>query len=259
VRALSGPDELRKPVLASVLDWHYSADVAPPPTVRIAVKFDRAPSGAPAPFVPPQFPQVKGGLPSEAAHWTGTISDIRFTGLSSELQQQVESRIPVHKGDAYTQYTFPSTVAALNAVDHHLNLTVQIDRDGGPVILVIALAAAQPAAPPPPPPAATPADASTPPQRIRVGGNVQSQNLITKVTPNYPPLAKQGRITGTVSLSVTITKEGTVDNIDLISGHPLLVPSAIEAVRQWVYRPTLLNGNPVEVLTQVDVNYTLAQ
>jgi TonB family protein len=256
-RVLSGPDELRKAVLASVLEWHYSAEVAPPPTVRIAIQFNRAPRAAPSPFVPPQFPEVKGGLPSEAARWTGTISEIRFTGLSSELQQQVESRLPVHKGDAYTHDTFPSSVAALNSVDYHLNLTVQVVRDGGPVILIIALPAAQPAAPPPPP--ATPGDSSTPPQRIRVGGNVQAQNLITKVTPVYPPLAKAARITGTVSFAVTIAKEGTVGNIEIVSGHPLLVPSALEAVKQWVYRPTLLNGEPVEVLTQVDINYTLAQ
>jgi TonB family protein len=240
-RVLSGPEELRKAVLSSVLEWHYSTDVAPPPTVRIAIQFIRPNSGGAAPFVPPQFPQVKGGLPSEAVQWTGTISDIRFNGLSSELQQQVESRLPVHKGDPYTHDTFPSTVAALNSVDHHLNLTVHVDRDGGPVILIVALAD------------------PTNPKPLRVGGNVQAQNLITKVTPAYPVAAKQARIQGKVSLAVLIAKDGTVANIQLIDGDPLLTPSAIEAVWKWVYKPTLLNGEPVEVQTAVDVNYTLAR
>ena len=97
------------------------------------------------------------------------------------------------------------------------------------------------------------------PDRIRVGGNVQSYNLVKKVTPVYPPLAKQARVQGTVRFSVIINKDGTIQNIQLVSGHPLLVPSATEAVRQWVYKPTLLNGNPVEVITQIDVNYTLSE
>ena len=196
-------------------------------------------------------------------NWTGPIADIRYVGLSSDLQQQVESKLPVHKGDFYGHDTFGAAVAALNAVDSHLNLTVQIARDGGPVNLVIALPPARgvaaPPPPPPPPPPAPNAAAPAAPGAVRVGGNVQAMNLITKVTPVYPPLAKQAHVTGTVSLSVTISKEGTVDNVELVSGHPLLVQSAIDAVKQWVYRPTLLNGSPTAVLTQVDVNYTLAE
>src|SRR5439155_854058 len=97
------------------------------------------------------------------------------------------------------------------------------------------------------------------PQRIRVGGNVQAANLVMKVTPVYPPLAKQARIQGTVRFTVTIAKDGTVANLQVETGHPLLVPVATEAVKQWVYRPTLLNGEPVEVITQVDVNFTLSE
>ncbi len=100
--------------------------------------------------------------------------------------------------------------------------------------------------------------AQAPPERIRVGGNVQAANLIKKVTPVYPPLAKQARVQGTVRFTVIISKEGKIINIQLVAGHPLLVPSATEAVQQWEYKPTLLNGNPVEVITQIDVNYTLS-
>jgi protein TonB len=74
-----------------------------------------------------------------------------------------------------------------------------------------------------------------------------------------PPLAKQARIQGVVKLSAIIAKDGTIQHLEVISGHPLLIPSALEAVKQWVYQPTLLNGEPVEVVTQIDVNFTLSQ
>ena len=111
------------------------------------------------------------------------------------------------------------------------------------------------AAPPPPPP---PPKAVTP-QRIRVGGNVQAANLINQVRPVYPPLAKQARISGTVELSAIIGKDGRVQDLKVVRGHPLLVQAALDAVKNWIYKPTLLNGEPVEVSTTIDVNFTLAQ
>lgn len=110
------------------------------------------------------------------------------------------------------------------------------------------------AAPPPPK-----MDKPKPPARIRVGGNVQAANLIRKVVPVYPTLAKQARISGTVRFQAIIGKDGTIQNLQLVSGHPLLVAAAQQAVSQWVYKPTLLNGDPVEVVTTIDVNFTLSQ
>jgi TonB family protein len=95
-------------------------------------------------------------------------------------------------------------------------------------------------------------------QRIRVGGNVQAANLIKKVIPVYPPEAKSARIQGTVRFQAILARDGTVQSLQLVSGHPLLVKAARDAVQQWVYRPTLLNGEPVEVVTTVDVNFTLS-
>ena len=95
-------------------------------------------------------------------------------------------------------------------------------------------------------------------KRITIGGNVQQAKLVSQPKPVYPPLAKQARISGVVHLAAIIGKEGNVINLAVISGHPLLIPSAIEAVKQWVYQTTLLNGEPVEVITQIDVNYTLS-
>lgn len=108
-------------------------------------------------------------------------------------------------------------------------------------------------APPPPPP---------PPSG---GGGGGTQSLIrgdvkpvSTVDPVYPPLARQARIQGTVRFTVRLAKDGSIQSIQLISGHPLLVAAAYEAVKQYVYNPVLLNGGPVEAVTQVDVNFSLA-
>jgi len=111
------------------------------------------------------------------------------------------------------------------------------------------------AAPPPPPPV----EQKKTVQRTRVGGQVQAANLIRQPKPVYPPLAKQARIQGVVRFNAIIGKDGTIQNLTMISGHPLLVPAAQEAVKQWLYKPTLLNGEPVEVATVIDVNFTLSQ
>jgi periplasmic protein TonB len=96
------------------------------------------------------------------------------------------------------------------------------------------------------------------PQRVRVSSGVSQGLLIKKVTPNYPPLARQARIQGKVLLQAEISKEGTIQNLQLISGHAMLAPAAIEAVKQWRYKPYLLNGEPVAVETQVEVNFSLS-
>jgi protein TonB len=105
-------------------------------------------------------------------------------------------------------------------------------------------------APPPPKPAQT---------RIRQGGNVTAAKLMNKVQPQYPPLARQTRISGTVRLHAIIGKNGAVEQLEVMSGHPLLVQAALDAVRQWKYQATTLNGEPVEVDTTIDVIFSLNQ
>jgi protein TonB len=83
-------------------------------------------------------------------------------------------------------------------------------------------------------------------------------NLIYRVQPQYPQLARQARVQGVVVLRAVISREGKIENLQLVTGHPLLVQSAMEAVRQWRYRPYVLNNEPVEVVTQVTVNFTLS-
>jgi protein TonB len=110
--------------------------------------------------------------------------------------------------------------------------------------------------PPPPPSAPTqakPAEA----KRINVGGVVMESKFIKRVIPVYPVLAKQARISGTVRLAGIIAKNGTMQQLQVVEGHPLLVNAALDAVRQWIYSPTLLNGEPVEVVTPIEVKFIL--
>jgi protein TonB len=104
-------------------------------------------------------------------------------------------------------------------------------------------------APPPPKPTA--------PARIKQGGNVTAASIITQTRPVYPALARQARIQGNVVLHAIIDKDGKVAQLEVISGHPLLVQSALDAVKQWRYKPTLLNGDPVEVDTTITVTFTM--
>jgi protein TonB len=92
-------------------------------------------------------------------------------------------------------------------------------------------------------------------QRVRVSQGVTKGLLIYRVEPAYPPLAKQARIQGVVVLTAIIGKDGNIQNLQVVSGHPLLAPAAIEAVKQWRYKPFVLNGQPVEVETTVTVNF----
>ena len=97
------------------------------------------------------------------------------------------------------------------------------------------------------------------PQRIRVGGIVSAARLIYQVKPEYPTLARMARIEGDVEFEAVISKAGTIEELKVLKGHPLLVKAAFEAVRQWRYQPTLLNGEPVEVMTEITVNFRLSE
>ncbi len=84
-------------------------------------------------------------------------------------------------------------------------------------------------------------------------------DLVHKILPTYPPLARAARLQGQVVLQAVISKQGVIENLRVLSGHPILVPAAIEAVRQWRYRPYILNSEPVEVETQITVKFSLAE
>lgn len=96
------------------------------------------------------------------------------------------------------------------------------------------------------------------PQRVRVSNGVMQGLMVTKVAPKYPEKARKKRIQGTVVMHAIISKAGDIATVELVSGHPMLAPAAMDAVKQWKYKPYLLNGMPVEVDTQIQVNFVLA-
>lgn len=102
----------------------------------------------------------------------------------------------------------------------------------------------------PPPKVATP-------QKLRVSQGVAEGNLLRKIEPQYPQMAKVAHIQGDVILAATISKSGTIENLHQVSGHPILVQAAMEAVKQWRYKPYLLNGEPVEVETTIKVSFKM--
>jgi protein TonB len=148
----------------------------------------------------------------------------------------------------------PDTIATLNehpiaASPNFSEVGVRGGTGDGRRGVIDSIGTAEAVAPPPAPPAPT--------HPLKVSYWAEG-NLVFRVQPIYPPLARQARIQGTVELRAIISKTGTIENLTVVSGHPMLVKSALEAVRQWRYRPYLLNGDPIEVETSVTVNFLLS-
>ena len=239
-RIVSGPEALRKAALESVLNWHF--DTTAPVTYDISLRFTAKPVQARSHENPPQADRKS--LPVER---------VDLSRLPKALQERVAAANLVREGEIMSSGRLLETTAALKSIDEHLNLTASAREDR----LTIRPVLEQPNQQQPVVQAAS--GSSLPAGTLRIGGNQQAAKLTKKITPVYPPLAKQARIQGTVRMNVTIDKQGRVMNIELLSGHPLLAPAAVEAVQQWEYQPTLLNGNPVDILTVVDINFTLAE
>jgi periplasmic protein TonB len=110
------------------------------------------------------------------------------------------------------------------------------------------------AIPPPPPTRREPSVT-----RLHVGGAVEAARLVFQPEPEYPEIARMARVQGTVRLAALITKEGAIESVQVLSGPPLLVKAAMDAVARWRYQPTLLDGEPVEVSTEIDVNFVLGE
>jgi TonB family protein len=252
-QVLSGPDELRKAVLESVLQWHFTRDVAGTTRViGIAFEAPKASAGAapaPAAFRQMQTFTTSGGIQPLQGH----IKSIRVSGLSEQAGTELLASLPVHEGDEWNADAMQKMNLAVKAFDEHLTvqMTGMLQTPSGTteMSLLITVPAAQ---------AGAPATAAVP-GRIKVGGNVQGAMIVSKVPPVYPALAKQAAVSGVVQLSAVLAKDGTVQELHVLSGPPLLIQAAMDAVKQWVYRPTLLNGNPVEVETTIDINFTLNQ
>lgn len=270
-RIVSGPQELRRAAQQSVLQWHFKNDLAGA-TRQVNITFQSQAESKPVaggtttttvtgtPGPPNQNAPRKGvgtAQAQEAAQRIEqfavvrkgaeanppaprTLKSITVVGLSDQMKSELLARLPVREGDTLSPESGAKLVQAVKEFDEHLRITESFNGSEATVSI------------------ATP-ETPTVPDRIKIGGSVQQTKLINQPHPVYPPDAKAARIQGTVKLQATIAKDGTVKYLEVISGHPLLVQAALDAVKQWVYQTTLLNGNPVEVMTEIDVNFTLSQ
>jgi TonB family protein len=186
------------------------------------------------------------------------LKRIVVVGLSDQIRSDLLSRLPVHEGDILAADSYERVSRAVHEFDEHMNVNLS-SRDGDVTFVITAVGGTLGGMIVPAPSSAAMASGADTARRITIGGNVQQAKLISQPRPVYPPLAKQARISGVVQLQAILASDGTVKNLTVISGHPLLVPAALESVRQWVYQQTLLNGEPVEVMTQIDVNFTLLE
>lgn len=170
-----------------------------------------------------------------------------------------KSRVPLH-----TRSFQAATLTSPRVIPQQTGAMNDMQAEAGPDVSDVNSATSLPApndedvvrqAPPPQAPPVT-APAKGP---VRMGGQVAEANVIRRVEPLYPLLARTARVQGTVEFTAVISKEGRVEKLQLVRGHPLLVNAARETILQWRYRPTMLNGQPVEVVTSITVNFTLTQ
>jgi TonB family protein len=256
-RIVSGPEELRKESLSSVLQWHYQAGPSQAMiTIRVAGTAPAA--GAVAAAAPPATIRR---LPLSAPQ-PGTIKSIEFQGISEEAERELRGRLGIHEGDTVNQADLQKLNGEVEAFDSHMGLTASsVGVSGGAageynvrVRLMPENSRAVAA-----PLAIAGNDGPLPNGAQAVSSDVMAQKLLNHPTPTYPAIAKSARIQGSVVLQAIVGTDGTVQNLKMLSAaSPLLVQSAIDAVKQWIYQPTLLNGSPVPVVTEVTVNYSLA-
>jgi TonB family protein len=272
---VSGPEELRKAALQSVLQWHFAGGAAGTKrTIGIAFQAPTETPGVVGGVAGGVPGGVQGGVlggvigsvptnlsPAEtaarlqamdlemrrrvelqerAAAQPRTVTKIEVVGLSDSVRSELLARLPVHEGDTMDMQSMARIMSAVREFDEHL---VTSTRSNGTETTIRIQAPYAPA----------------PEGSAAVNTAAGGPTLVRKVNPAYPPLAKQARISGEVHLSAIIAADGTVKKLEVISGHPLLVPPALEAVKQWVYQPTLLNGNPVDVKTEITVTFTLSE
>lgn len=269
---VSGPDELRRPVLQSVLEWHFSRSLGGT-TRQVTVNFQ-----LPAEPASPTPLQVRiTQVPTSADGQPFVLRHIVVQGLSDQARNELLSALPVHEGDALTADSMKRAVEAARAFDSHLVVMNRADRTTGDHDLLVVAPGGNAAG------AVTtvvgtpttggrqattvtqsltlpaPEQAPTAEKRVVIGGNVQATMLLYGPKPEYPSLAKQARISGTVQLHAFLAKDGSVESLAVIPpAHPLLAPAAVEAVKQWRYKPTLLNGDPVAVETTIEVTFMLS-
>jgi len=233
---VSGPMELRSQVLASVLDWRFVTNATGAQVeIRFELPVDSSPSDREDVVkLPPRLPAI--------------FSRTDAVLLPEILRERVLKAITLREGQMVTAADLIGAVEAARAADEHVRCKIVTNEEGAVSIqagLSVALGCCLPAF----------GEVSPAPKRIHVSENAEKKNLIRKTPPPYPELARDAGIRGPVKFRAVIGKYGCVQNVNLISGHPFLVREAQDAVMDWLYRPTLVNGEPVEVVTTIEVDF----
>lgn len=283
-RILSGPVELRKDVIKSALLWHFGEEAGSKPrqvtvTFNLSVAVSSAPDAAGSAREPIGVPNTSYGF-WVVARGQGAyrLRKIQTIALSDDARAELLKGLP-SEGQQVSPDDIGRMATAIHNFDSDLRLWLSREGDDASFTItppgfrlgdsaddeesetaVVALPSAS--GPRTASVSAEPAReipssvrSAVTPQRIRVAPAVQASKLVTKIASEYPALAKSIPVQGVVRLSVIIDAEGRVENIQVLAGHPLLVDAALAAVKQWVYRPTILNGKAVEVATQVEVEF----
>jgi TonB family protein len=256
---LSGPEELRKDVIKAVLLWHFSRK-AGLKTRQIHITFDpveatrsfgRNPAGEIAALGGPYYQFVNGH----------TLKSINTSGLTEDARDELLNRIPIQPGQTVDTDALVRTINAVGGFDNDLRiLWAPIGTEF--VMTIVSPGFQVEPEQPPVSRRSVPVEVHArvgpiTPQRIRVAAADQAAKLVSKVEPEYPPLAKAAHIQGIVRLAAVLSNDGRVMMAQVLSGPPLLVAAAQEAVKRWIYSPTVVNGSAVEVATEIDVEFFL--
>jgi TonB family protein len=248
-RVLSGPEELRKAGLESALRGTYNIRTAR--TLQVVVNFVPPPPMPPPAILP--APGQRGGgprggagpqavLPPLGLKLGAILESVNIAGLEGSELAQMQQRLQAFQGRQLSNDLVKEINDAIRTagVSVQLRSTSFAETASKNTALLVTFGAAT--------------------FRVRVGAAVAQRDLIKPAAePVYPPLAKAANIQGDVVLEVSISREGKVENVSVVTGHPLLVPAAVDAVKQWEYMPTSLNGAPVDVVTTVTLNFTIPQ
>jgi TonB family protein len=240
---VSGPPELRRAALQSALQWQYSKDLTLPTKLAVTIRFQ----------LPERTPKT---LTAVLGENLGVLQQIDTAGVPAKVSNDLLAKLPVKIGDQVSRQDMVTIGRVLGENYDHLAMSWQLA--GEAVHLQIRLQDnmfTKGGEADKEPPAITYAQA----QRIRIGGALQAKKVFHQTRPEYPAEAKRTGVQGIVQLKAVIGMEGNVMSLEAVSGPPVLVKPSLEAVRQWKYRPTFLNGNPVEVESTIDVNYTLSR
>jgi TonB family protein len=260
--SVSGPQELREAVLQSVFDWRFAEDAAGK-TRQVSVTFELQKDAA-AKLQEAERARLKRMYArAQNPYWHRAIRNVIVSGISDQAKADLLARLPVHAGDTLTEDLMINVSMAISRFDMRLGTLTSLEEGGvilriGPQVQLGAEPDGDSAAKPLAAPVESESGAAGT-IRLQVSGNVQGFELISQSAPVYPPLARQARIEGTVVLSALIGKDGHVQDLKVVRGHPLLVQAALDAVKDWVYKPTTINGEPMEVKTEVSLKFALPQ